>query len=145
MGFGDESESGLTNPSHKYSNVPNSYFITLKAYNQIPSCLHDTTMQIEVFDEIYCYIPNTFTPNGDELNNEFKPTLSGSVAEENYSLYIYNRWGELLFESHNKNVGWNGAFGNKICMPDTYIWKIEFKDTMNKEKHMKTGHVNLVQ
>jgi gliding motility-associated-like protein len=143
--FGDESESGLTNPSHKYSNVPNSYFITLKAYNQIPSCLHDTTMQIEVFDEIYCYIPNTFTPNGDELNNEFKPTLSGSVAEENYSLYIYNRWGELLFESHNKNVGWNGAFGNKICMPDTYIWKIEFKDTMNKEKHMKTGHVNLVQ
>ncbi len=143
--FGDEAESGLTNPTHKYTSTPNIYFITLKAYNQIASCVHDTTMQIEVFDEIYCYIPNTFTPNGDELNNEFKPILSGSVAEENYSLYIYNRWGELLFESHNKNVGWNGAFGNKICIPGTYIWKIEYKDNINKEKHMKTGHVNLIQ
>ena len=101
-------------------------------------------MQIEVFDEVYCYIPNTFTPNGDELNNEFKPILSSSIAEEHYSLFIFNRWGELLFESHNKNVGWNGAFGNKICIPGTYIWKIEFTDNVNKEKHMKTGHVNLV-
>jgi gliding motility-associated-like protein len=143
--FGDEAESGLTNPAHKYSSTPNIYFINLKAYNQISTCVHDTTIQIEVFDEVYCYVPNTFTPNGDELNNEFKPILSGSIAEENYSLYIYNRWGELLFESHNKSVGWNGAFGNKICIPGTYIWKIEYKDLINKEKHMQTGHVNLVQ
>ena len=143
--FGDEAESGLTNPSHKYSNSPNIYFITLNAYNQISSCSHDTTIQIEVFDEIYCYIPNTFTPNGDELNNEFKPVLSGSISEEHYSLFIYNRWGELLFESHNKNVGWNGSFGNKICPPGTYIWKVEFTDSMNKEKHMKKSHVNILQ
>ena len=143
--FGDEKESNLTNPSHKYGNNPNTYFITLSAYNEITSCSHDTIMQIEVFDEVYCFIPNTFTPNGDEINNEFKPVLSGSVAEDHYSLYIYNRWGQLLFESHNKNVGWSGAFGNTICQPDTYIWKLEFRDTINKEKHMKSGHVNLVK
>jgi gliding motility-associated-like protein len=142
--FGDETKSLLTNPSHEYGNTPNIYFITLNAYNKETSCNHDTTIQIEVFDEIYFYVPNSFTPNGDEINNEFKPILSGSVAEENYSLYIFNRWGQLLFESHNKNVGWNGAFGNKISSPGTYIWKIEFTDTINKVKHMKTGHVNLV-
>ncbi len=142
--FGDDTKTTLVNPSHKYGNTPNIYIITLNAYNKITSCNHDTTIEVEIFDEIYCYVPNSFTPNGDELNNEFKPILSGSVAEENYSLYIFNRWGQLLFESHNKNVGWNGAFGNKISAPGTYIWKIEFTDTINKVKHMKTGHINLV-
>jgi gliding motility-associated-like protein len=143
--FGDGIESKDVNPTHKFNPIPGIYFINLSAKNEINSCTHDTLIQIEVFDEVYFYVPNSFTPNGDEINNDFRPVLSGAVAEDHYSLYIFNRWGELLFESHNKNVGWNGSFGNKICMPDTYIWKIEFRDTINKEKHMKTGHVNLIQ
>ena len=143
--FGDGNESNLMNPSHLYKNTPSMYFINLKAINKKASCYHDTTIQIEIFEEFYYFIPNTFSPNGDELNNIFKPILSSSIAEENFSFYVYNRWGELLFESHDSKIGWDGTFGNTIVKNDTYIWKIEFKDKLQEKKYSETGHVNVLK
>ena len=102
-------------------------------------------MPFVIPEEIYYYIPNTFTPNDDEINNEFKPIFSNGISPNNYSLYIFNRWGELLFESHNKEVGWDGTYGEKTSLPDTYIWKVEFKEELSNKKHIEVGNVNLVK
>ena len=142
--FNDGKKSYSTNVSHTYPATPETYFVRLTAYNGLKTCNDDTLVPIEIFDDIYYYVPNTFTPNGDELNNIFIPVLSGAITYENYSFYIFNRWGELLFESHNKDVGWDGTYNNKICKPDTYIWKLEFKDQPTLQKHFFTGHINLV-
>ena len=68
-------------------------------------------------------------------------------------MYIYNRWGELIFESRNALVGWDGSYGswdqsnNQIAMSSdgTYTWKIEFKTTRNDERIMRVGHVNVIR
>ena len=118
----------------------------LKAINQIPSCIHDTTMQIEVFDEVYCYIPNTFTPNGDELNNEFKPILSSSVAEEHYSLFIFNRWGEIIFSSQDPNIAWNGYVADRGAAPDgVYSYQLSYRFLNQGKSEVITGHVHLLR
>jgi gliding motility-associated-like protein len=64
-------------------------------------------------------------------------------------LRIYNRWGELIFESHDVSVGWDGSYGDsgqiEICQDGTYTWKIEFKTSMNDERKSIQGHLNLIR
>lgn len=142
--FGNGNSSTSMNPIYAYPAEAGAYNVRLIAINRFLSC-SDTVQQTIVFPEamIY-YVPNTFTPNGDELNNVFQPVFSEGVSDDNYTLYIFNRWGELLFESHNKDVGWDGTFGSKICMPGTYIWKLEFRDKLTLKRNTHTGHVNLL-
>ena len=60
-------------------------------------------------------------------------------------MLIYNRWGEVVFETHDSKKGWNGTFGidGEICQDDTYTWKIKFIENISKKEHNEVGHVNL--
>jgi gliding motility-associated-like protein len=61
---------------------------------------------------------------------------------------IFNRWGEVLFESNNAEIGWDGTYGasnTEIVSDGTYVWKIEFKETMTDKRHTHTGHVNVLR
>ena len=79
----------------------------------------------------------------DEINNVFLPIANGGIDPQFFAFYIYNRWGELLFESHNKDYGWDGSYGNKLCESGVYIWKVEYKEKSLKKKQM-SGHLNLI-
>jgi gliding motility-associated-like protein len=89
---------------------PESFFVTLEL------CPN------EIF-----YIPNAFTPNGDERNNTFRPIITSGVDIYNYSFVIYNRWGQIIWESYNPNIGWDGIYNNVICQNGVYNWKLKFK------------------
>ena len=61
---------------------------------------------------------------------------------------IFNRWGEIVFESNDASKGWNGTYGvegNTIVRDGTYIWKIEFKETGKDKRQILTGHVNVLK
>jgi len=64
-------------------------------------------------------------------------------------MLIFNRWGEIVFESNNHLVGWNGSYGKngeiEMCQDGTYTWKIEFKVNRWDERRIATGHVNLIR
>jgi gliding motility-associated-like protein len=77
-------------------------------------------------NEIF-YIPNAFTPDGDERNNVFKPIITSGVDIFNYTFVIYNRWGQIIWESFNVNAGWDGTYDNKLCQDGLYSWKLRFK------------------
>lgn len=104
----------------------------------------DTSMKrIEVTPIIPIMVPNAFTPDGDDFNNTFKPVL---YKPQNYLMWIYNRWGELVFMSENPDAEWDGTYadGNK-CPDDIYIWKIvyfEYDTGLPKEI---TGHITLLR
>ena len=68
-------------------------------------------------------IPNAFTPNGDGLNDSFKPFPS---LVTDYKMSIFNKFGEKVFESFDINIGWDGYFKGKIVQ-DVYVYVIEFK------------------
>ncbi len=87
------------------------------------------------------YVPNSFTPNGDNINDLFQPVVL-NVVESN--LMIFDRWGLLLYESNIVGASWDGTYKGILSQQDTYVWKISVKDTYNKV-HKYTGHVNLLR
>jgi gliding motility-associated-like protein len=117
------------------------YMITLTAISD-KGCL-DTAMLKIVFDNsLLFYVPNAFTPDGNEYNNEFKPILSSQVVS--YQLQIYTRWGELIFESNDKEVGWDGSFRGAIVQNGTYTWVVKIK-TNGTQTYVKNGSVSLIR
>ena len=95
---------------------------------------------VEVIDEFGCmgtdsltliqqcptelYIPNVFSPNGDNQNDEFV-ILGGDI--QSMELKIFNRWGELIFESNDQERGWDGTiFGQEMALPGVYIYRLDF-------------------
>jgi gliding motility-associated-like protein len=96
--------------------------------------------------------PNAFTPSlagpsdgqydpNSPTNNVFHPQAEGVL---DYKLYIYNRWGELMFESKNIETGWDGYFNGKLCPQDVYIWKAEGK-FINGKTFEESGDVTLLR
>ncbi|GEM_PF-6865837 len=92
-------------------------------------------------EEVYFYLPNSFTPDGDEFNNAFR-VVGGSFSE--FELKIWDRWGQTVFISRDPNVGWNGINADGIIKQDTYIYKISVVTTSNVHSQW-TGHVNVLQ
>ena len=92
------------------------------------------------------FIPNSFTPNGDGLNDEFFPKGYG-FGKDNFSFFIFNRWGELLYESHSKLAPWNGNFKGENVPNGTYVWRLEFNgiNGINGILHQEVGKVNLIR
>ena len=86
--------------------------------------------------------PNAFSPNGDGLNDVFKPLFNVPVV--NYKLSIYNRWGQLVFQSADPGRGWDGTMDGIALPPDAYVWNCKFRLQGNKEED-KRGTVVLVR
>jgi len=91
------------------------------------------------------YIPNTFTPDGDYYNQEFKPIFQSGYDPSDYHLIIFNRWGEVLFESYDALYGWDGTYGGQLLPQGTYTWKIDFKVSANDARAQELGHVNMLR
>jgi gliding motility-associated-like protein len=145
--FGDGSGSStLVNPDHDYAEAGvGSYLVTLIAYSPT-GCSDTTTRPIQLLEDLIYYIPNTFTPDDDMYNQLFKPIFTSGYDPFDYTLLIYNRWGELLFESHNVDFGWDGTFGDQgLVKEGSYTWKIEFKTKASDERKMIVGHVNVLR
>jgi gliding motility-associated-like protein len=99
-----------------------------------------------VFVEVVCtngiYLPNTFTPNGDGMNDVLKPMVPGMAKFQCFR--IYNRWGNMIFESLTPNKGWDGTYRGALQPNETYIWIVQGED--KKGKPMKaTGTTTLVR
>nr|WP_299207105.1 PKD domain-containing protein [uncultured Brumimicrobium sp.] len=146
--FGDGSAfSNEYAPTHTYPNEgAGSYVVTLIASSGV-NCNDTARVVVEVEDQLIYYIPNTFTPDNDDFNETFNPIFTAGFDIYDYTLYIYNRWGELIFESHNSEHGWDGTYGesSEKLVEGTYVWKIDFKTTMSDERKTIVGHVNLLR
>jgi len=146
--FGDAYTSNDVHPIHQYEILENGdYLITLVAFSEL-GCPDTAKMLLPVREELLFYIPNTFTPDNDNFNETFKPVFTSGIDLQSYTLYIFNRWGELVFESHNTEVGWDGSYGaesNTTVKSGTYLWKVIFKEKVKDKRHEYNGHVNLLR
>jgi len=143
--FGDGSGSDAMNPQHTFpDDGPGQYLVTLFAYSEF-GCMDTATQIVYVNDELIFYVPNAFTPDGDQFNNIFLPIFYSGFDPYNYTLYIFNRWGEVLFESHDTSVGWNGTYGGNIMQDGVYIWKIEVKESDSARSEIHLGTVTLLR
>lgn len=141
--FGDGDTSTLQNPIHEYGS-DGIFDVTLTVTNAI-GCTSSVTQQVTVEDLYTMYLPNSFTPNGDGKNESFGASGSG-INEETFEMYIFNRWGNMVFSSNNINDWWNGRFKNQGDKVEdaVYVYVVKFKDFKNKP-HKLMGHVSLIR
>ncbi|MCF6366062.1 MAG: PKD domain-containing protein [Bacteroidales bacterium] len=121
--FGDGGTSTDENPIYQYTNE-GSYSIKLTVIS-VNKCTDSLTLltEVVVLPEGKALFPNAFTPNGDGINDVFKPALYRSV--ESFKMEIYNRWGELVFYTEDIETGWTGYFDGKLSLQDVYVWRAE--------------------
>lgn len=145
--YGDNSPNDFVeNPTHEFPSEPSEYHVTLIAYDANGWCPDTTDALITVDDVILFYVPNIITPDGDLFNEVFTPVFTSGFDPYNYHLTIFNRWGEIIFESYNAEKGWNGHYGDGGLVQDgVYIWQIEFKETMSDKRHRHRGHVTVLK
>lgn len=141
--FGDGTTSNLQNPNHVY-NTGGNFQITL--ITEIPNsvdCIDTISAQtISVLAHSELYIPNTFTPNGDGHNDVFK--VRGPYYAEFY-FAVYNRWGELMFETTDPTVGWDGNFKGKPSDPGVFGYYMKAKCGDQAEEVFRKGNVTLIR
>lgn len=144
--FGDDiGISKQVNPTYTYDpEETTNYTVILTAKNEY-GCTDTAKVVIKMIDDIVFFVPNTFTPDGDEFNNTFKPIFADGQDDFDYELLIFDRWGEIIFESRNTQFGWDGTYLGRICSDGTYVWRIIIKKKNTVEKIQKSGHITLLK
>lgn len=132
---GDNSTSYIQNPIHFYSDT-GSFIVSLKVSNQF-SCTDSIVKTIRINEIPILYIPNSFTPNGDGLNDVFQ-VIGNRISE--FNIQIFNRWGEEVFISKNQDVFWNG----ENVSTGTYSYKVNVRFQDGNHKSV-TGSVVLIR
>jgi gliding motility-associated-like protein len=105
-------------------------------------CTDSTDLTVFIDNDVIIYVPNAFTPDDDAYNQTFEPVIASIIDQ--YNLLIYNRWGEIIFESFNKNVGWDGTYNGVRVQDGTYTWQITIS-TNGTNKIVKYGHVSVIR
>ena len=144
--FGDGlSGSTEVNPEYTFENETGElYNVTLIAISNF-GCIDSVTHMITLTEELIYYVPNAFTPNGDEFNNSFTPIFTSGFDPFDFNFEIYNRWGNLIWQSNDSSVGWDGTFGGNIVQDGVYTWKVSFSTTDTGKRVIDTGHVSVLK
>ncbi len=135
--------SPAENPTIIIPGIPANYDITLIAMTE-HGCNDTITKTINVVQDETIYVPNTFTPDGDSFNELFRPYITG-IDPYDFHMTIYNRWGEIIFESYDATGGWNGAYGGKLVQDGVYVWHIVTSDLVTDKKLEYYGHITVLR
>lgn len=139
--FGDNSSSVDYSPLHAYTDT-GTYTVTYKVKNTVTGCESETEKTVIVTPYYTLYIPNAFTPNGDGINDVFE--IKGNAVDE-YDLKIYNRWGELIFQSNTISKMWKGDSKGSAEAPEgAYVYIMEVKD-FKGVSYKYSGNVTLLR
>jgi gliding motility-associated-like protein len=143
--FGDGNVSAAEHPEHMFPiGEIGNYEVELIVTTSF-GCSDTTSRVIVVKDQLLYYVPNTFTPDADQFNPVFLPVMTAGMDENDYHLEIYNRWGEIVFQTGDIHEGWDGSFGGRAANEGTYTWKLRFGLIDDDSAVVATGHVNLVR
>jgi gliding motility-associated-like protein len=137
LGTNGEQLSDKQNPNFLFETA-GTYPVALIITNDF-QCKDTIIKTITVASDFAVYVPNAFTPNDDNKNETFNAVTRGV---KKYSLLIFNRWGQKVFESTDLNTGWDGTFKGQACKSDVYAWKISATSADGVIKEL-TGQVML--
>ncbi len=120
----------------------------ISVYQTANGCVSNpeqTTITIDKCPEELIYIPNTFTPDGDEVNNEWHPIFTSGYDPYRFELFVFNRWGEILWESHDVSAKWDGTYHGKKCQDGVYFWLVSFGVDGTDERKQIHGHLTIIR
>jgi len=127
---------------HTFDEKPTNYLVTCMLTSP-HACINKIQQQITVKEVSEVYVPNTFTPDGDNFNEGFKIGYF-NIKETGFEVLIFNRWGELVYESTDRDFIWNGYYQGVLVKQDVYIYKIKYHNYMGNSKDL-FGHINVLR
>jgi gliding motility-associated-like protein len=116
------------------------YDIELIAYNEI-GCADTARKAVYVKPEFYFYAPNAFTPDGNRFNNVYEVSVIGATE---FEFLIFNRWGELIYESYDPYFRWEGDYNGVIIQDQVLVYKAQIKD-LEGNMHLFEGIITLLK
>jgi gliding motility-associated-like protein len=126
-----------------FPEVAGDYYITLTVTDAY-GCWDTITHKFIVENEMLIFVPNSFTPDGDEWNNVFRWTVLG-IDESQFNLSIYNRWGELIWETYDPHSTWDGTYHNKLVQAGSYNWAVRATNKLDASKKLFMGTINVIR
>ena len=141
--FGDNDSSTMVNPHHTYPIYPTGTYIVQLVAESNHNCKDTVFTEIIVTDEYTFFAPEAFSPDNDRINDYFRVYGNG-ISKSNFLLEIYDRWGEIIFQSTDIEVGWDGNINNKMAQTGVYTWLCKFKHNNNVHKEV-AGIVTLIK
>tara|TARA_Y100001933_G_scaffold163813_1_gene162114 strand:- start:2619 stop:5342 length:2724 start_codon:yes stop_codon:yes gene_type:complete len=123
--------------------VSGTYPITLVATTN-EGCSDTTTLEVEIVPDVIFYAPNSFTPDDDEHNQTWTIFVEG-IDFQNFTLEIFNKWGETIWETNDIKAEWDGTYNNTVVPDGTYIWRAMYKERENDGRKIHTGYVNVIR
>lgn len=111
------------------------------AVTNADGCTDTVYITIVVEEQSTVYVPNAFTPNSSGNNDMFFAYGTNVIS---FEMYIFDRWGNLVYQNNDITKGWDGTYKNDPCQEDVYIYKIMWTDAQNR-KHKMLGHVSLIR
>ncbi|PCH94414.1 MAG: hypothetical protein COB85_05655 [Bacteroidetes bacterium] len=141
--FGNGDSSIATDPVHEY--LDTGFYMVLLTVVDTNGCFDTVSRRIDILPDYIFFLPNTFTPNQDGINELFIP-LSTGLNESGYNFYIFTRWGDAIFHTTDINEGWTGLANNgtELAQTGVYVWLVLSKD-LGGANHQYTGHVTLIR
>lgn len=137
--FNNSSTYYTQNVTHNYQDS-GRYDVTLTVTSD-KGCTSTVLKRVLIENENLIYIPNAFTPNGDGSNDVFTAVSRSPIK---FEMQIFNRGGQLIYQTSDINKGWDGTFKGQLAENNVYVYKINYIDSKSKSKSI-TGSVTLVR
>jgi len=124
---------------------PDYYEVCLISYDT-DGCVDTTCQDIEVLHNVGVWIPTSFTPDGDGLNDELQAIVNGYDLVENFSFTVYDRRGHIVFETEDPARTWNGIDDTVYgIMQGVYQWDVRYKVFGENSARLERGTVTLIK
>lgn len=143
--FGDGTSSSDFEPQHTFPVDTDENFLVTLVVETSNGCIDSTFQVYQVERSTLVFIPNSFTPDADQYNNTFVPIFSSINGISAYRFQIFNRWGQLIFESQDTQVGWDGTSNNRFAPEGTYHYRVQYYSAKDGNTHQLAGHVFMLR
>lgn len=142
--FGDGSSSGQESPRHTYQQPQREKSFQVRyTVTDILGCQQSVTKAIKIYSSCTIYIPNAFTPGNDGRNDVFR--VLNAVKATAFEWRIYNRWGQLVFQTRDWKQGWDGKLKGQLQPSGAYVWMLQYVDSRNGQKVERKGSFVLIR
>ncbi|MDX1351270.1 MAG: gliding motility-associated C-terminal domain-containing protein, partial [Putridiphycobacter sp.] len=122
---------------------PNEGYFKVQLIGSNELCSDTVVKYVTVKPPLVYYIPNAFTPNFNNRNETFLPVFTSGFDPYEFDFTIYNRWGEIVFNSKNSTAGWDGTYANQLVQEGVYVWKVTFLNLEIRERVSDYGTVTV--
>lgn len=142
--FGDGFGATEMSPKHIYQQpAATTSFLVKYTVRDSFNCEQTITKPIKIYSSCTVYVPNAFSPGNDGRNDFFR--VLNAVKADKFALKIFNRWGQLLYQSSDWKQGWDGKYKGQLQSTGTYIWMLRYVDSRNNSVVERKGSFVLIR